>query len=88
MTQISMRIPFEWFEFAFECFESILNGYNFSFECLECRLKGSNLHLNASNLVRMLQISFGWLEFTFELFESLSSGLNFDSNASLLFRMF
>ena len=70
-----LRIPFEGFEFAFECFESIWNGYNFSFECLECRLKGLNLHSNASNLVQMLQISFERLEFTFE---SLSSGSNFD----------
>ena len=54
MIQISIRIPFEWFEFAFECFESILNGYNFSFKCLECRSKGLNLHTNPSNLVRML----------------------------------
>ena len=88
MIQISIRIPLEWFEFALECFESILNGYNFSFECLECHLRGLNLHSNASNLVRMLQISFECLEFTFEWFKSLSSGLNFDSNASLPFRMF
>ena len=88
MIQISIRIPFEWYEFAFECFESILNGYNFSCECLEYRSKGLNLHSNASNLVRMLEISFERLEFTFEWFESLSSGLNLHSNASLPFRMF
>ena len=88
MIQISIRIPLEWFEFALECFESILNGYNFSFECLECRSKGSNLHSNASNMVGMIRICFERLEFAFEWFESLSSGLNFDSNASLPFRMF
>jgi len=64
-----LRIPFEWFEFAFECFES------FS--------KGSNLHSNASNpfrmvriCIRMLRIRFKWLEFAFECFESVSNGWN------------
>ena len=36
------RIPFDWFEFAFECFESLS--------------KGLNLHSNASNPFRMVQI--------------------------------
>ena len=37
-----LRIPFEWFEFAFERFESLSNGYN--------------LHSNASNPFRMVRI--------------------------------
>ena len=69
------RIPSEWFEFAFECFESLLNG--------------SNLHFNASNsfqtvriCIRMIWISFEWFEFAFEWFESISNGSNLHSNAS------
>ena len=69
------RIPSEWFEFAFECFESLLNG--------------SNLHFNASNsfqtvriCIRMIRISFEWFEFAFEWFESISNGSNLQSNAS------
>ena len=60
-----LRIPFEWLEFAFECFKSLSNG--------------SNLNSNASNLFRMAQICirmlrnpFEWFEFAFECFESLS----------------
>ena len=60
---------FEWLEFAFECFESLSNGYH--------------LHLNASNpfrvvqmWIRILQIPFEWLEFAFERFKSLSNGSN------------
>ena len=64
-----LRIPFEWFEFAFQCFESISNG--------------SNLNSNASNPFRMvricismLRIHFEWFEFEFECFQSLSNGRN------------
>ena len=68
-----LRIPFEWFEFAFACFESLSNDLN--------------LHSNASNpfwmvwiCIRMLWISFEGLEFAFECFE-------FGSNASNPFWM-
>ena len=37
-----LRIPFEWFEFGFESFESFSNG--------------SDLHSNASNPFRMIRI--------------------------------
>ena len=37
-----LRNPFEWFEFAFKCFESLSNG--------------SNLYSNASNPFRMVRI--------------------------------
>ena len=68
-----IRTPFELFEFAFECFESLLNG--------------SNLIKNASNNFRMLRILFEWFEFAFECFESLSNGSNLHLNASNPFRM-
>ena len=74
-----LRIPFEWLEFGFECFES---------------LSSSNLDLNASNPFRMVQICvrmlrnlFEWFKFAFERFESLLNGLNLHSNASNAFRM-
>ena len=73
-----LRILFEWFEFAFDCFESLSNG--------------SNLDCNASNPFRMvriciqlLQIPLEWFEFEFECFESLSNRSNLDSNASNTF---
>ena len=69
-----LRIPFEWFEFAFKFFES--------------DSKGSNLHWNASNFVQiciqMVRIPFQWLEYAFECLESHSKGLNLHSNASNL----
>ena len=72
-----LRIPFESFQFAFECFKSLSS----------C----SNLDLNASipfQMVRiwieMLQIPFECFEFGFECFESCSSGSNLHSNASNL----
>ena len=74
-----IRIPIEWLEFAFECFESLSNA--------------SNLHSIDSNpsrmvriCIRMLRIPFEWLEFAFECFESLSNGSNFHSNASNPFK--
>ena len=70
-----LRIPFEWFEFAFECFKSLSNT--------------SNLHSNPSNLFQMvlicflmLRIPFEWLEFRFECFESLSNNSSLHFNAS------
>ena len=72
-----LRIPFEWFGFAFECFESLSNR--------------SNLDSNASNpfllvriCIRILQIPFRWLGFAFESFEWCS---NFYSNPFLIVRI-
>ena len=69
------RIPFEWLEFAFEFFESCLNGWN--------------LHPNDLNPVQMvgigiwvLRILLKWLELAFECFESHSNGWNLHSGAS------
>ena len=73
-----LRIPFEEFEFAFECYESLSNA--------------SNLQSNASNPFRMVQmcigmvrISFEWFEFGFESFKSVLNDSNLHSNASNLF---
>ena len=70
-----LRIPLEWFEFAFEYFESLSSG--------------SNLHSNALNpfevvriWIQMLRMPFEWLEFRFECLKSLSSCSNLHSNAS------
>ena len=49
-----LRIPFEWFEFGFECFESLSSGSNLdsnAFECFESLSSGSNLDSIASNRV-------------------------------------
>ena len=71
---------YEWLEFGFECFEY--------------RWTGLNLHLNASNLVRVVRIGIRmlwmpveWLEFAFECFESLSKVSNLHSNDSNPFQM-
>ena len=59
-----LKIPFYWFELAFECFESLSNSFN--------------LYSNASNLFRTVRIyiqilrSFEGFEFGFECFESFS----------------
>ena len=81
-----LRMPLEWLEFGFECFESLSNN--------------SSLHLNASNpllsnasnllrivriCIRMLRMSFEWVEFAFECFEPLS---NLHLNPSNPFRTF
>ena len=72
--------PFEWFEFGFECFESLSTG--------------SKLHSNTLNLFRMvriciqiLRIPFEWFEFGFKCLESLSNSSNLHSHAWNLFRM-
>ena len=72
-----LRIPFEWLEFAFKCFDPF-EWFKFGFECFKSRFKGSNLDSKASNpfrmvqnLIRMLLIPFEWLEFAFEWFEAL-----------------
>ena len=51
-----VRIPFELFEFAFECFEIPLEWLEFAFECFESLSKGSKLHIKASNPFRKVRI--------------------------------
>ena len=72
-----LRIPFKWFEFAFECFVEWIEIAVKYFEYLS---NGSNLDSNASNLFRMLRISF-------EFFEYLSNVSKLDSNAFNPFRI-
>ena len=79
-----LSIPFEWFEFALEFFESIFEWFEFAFECFQSISYGLNLHSNASNLVRrvriciqMLQIPFKWFEFALEFFESIFEWFEF-----------
>ena len=62
-----LQIPFEFFEFTFECFKSLLNNYN--------------LHLNPPYpfrivriRIRMFRISFEGLKFAFECFKFGSNG--------------
>ena len=72
-----LRIPFEWLEFAFECFISLWSGLNLN-------SNASNAFRKVTICIRMRRILFERFEFGFECFESLS---NFDSNASNPFRM-
>ena len=71
-----LPIPVEWLEFGVELFES----FEFAFECFESLLNGSNLISNSANHFRtvricfqILRMFFKWLEFAFECFESLSN---------------
>ena len=63
------QILFEWLGFGFDCFKS--------------RSKGSNLHLNATNLFRIVRICI-W---TLEHFESLLNDTNLHLNALNPFQM-
>ena len=44
-----LPISFEWFEFAFECSESLSNGLNLDSNCSNLDSYGSNLDSNGSN---------------------------------------
>ena len=79
-------IAFKWLEVTFGCFEfgsifQIAFEGVISFELLEFAFEC--LHLNVSNLVRIVQICirvdripFQWLEYAFECFKSLLNALN------------
>ena len=43
-------MPFEWLEFALECFESIFEWFKFGFECFKSLSSYSNFDWNASNV--------------------------------------
>ena len=81
----TLRIPFEWIEFAFECLECISNALNpfelfeLAFECFDYLSNGSNSQSNALNPK--------WFEFAFKCFKSLSNGSNLQSNSSNSFRI-
>ena len=84
MVQISLQmvwIPFKWFKFVFECFESHSNSWN--------------LHLNVWNPLRMTQICIPklripceWFKFACKSFKFHSNGSNFYSNVLNHVRMF
>ena len=76
------RIPFEWLEFAFKCFEFGSNGSTlhlnvpipfewlvFAFKCFEFGSNGSNLHSNASNFFRIVTICILMFRSSLESFE-------------------
>ena len=74
----NLRIHFEWFEFPFECFESLLNRPNLVSN--PSLLSGSTLVSKSSNPFRMawisnrmLRIPCEWFEFGFKSFESHSN---------------
>jgi len=62
-----LRIPFEWLEFVFECFESLSNGLNLN-------SNGSNPFGMVRICIRMLRNPFEWFEFAFECLEFLLNG--------------
>ena len=74
-----LRLPFEWLELAFECFESVqmvgigirmprmpFKWLELAFERFESRSNGWNWHLNASIPVRMVGIGIRMLQLPFE----------------------
>ena len=79
-----LRIPFKWFEFGFECFESFLTVricirvLQIPFEWLEFAFEFFN------SCIRILRILFEWFQFPFEWLESLSNGENMHLNTSNL----
>ena len=79
-----LRIPFEWFEFAFQCLSNGSNlhlnasnpWFKFAFESLS---NGLNLHSYAFRMVRIcIRMPFEWFVFGFEC---LSNGSNLHSNS-------
>ena len=72
---LMVRIPFKWFKFAFELFESFqmirhpFEWLEVAFKCFECHLNGPNLHFNASNLIQMVQIYILMVRIPFEWFK-------------------
>ena len=72
-----VRITFEGFEFAFDCFESRSNGSNLHSNefSLESPSNGSHLHYIA-------RILYECFEFAFDYFESRSNASNLHSNGS------
>ena len=82
-----LRIPFEWLELAFECFESRSNGWNWHSNASNpVRMVGIGIRIPFKWLVlafeRMPQMSFEWLKLCFKYIESRSNGWNWHSNAS------
>ena len=88
-----LRIPFEWFEFTFECFES-LRMVRIWIRMLRILSNGSNSFRMVRIWIRMLRIGmrmlsmpFEWLEFAFDFFEPRLKDSNLHSNAQNLVQM-
>ena len=84
----TLRIPFEWFEVALQCCESLFEWFELAFECLK-------IFRMVRISIRMLQIPFEWLDFAheclrwfsmvqfcFRMHRILSNASNSDSNYS------
>ena len=67
-----VRIPLEWFEFAFKRLESLSNKPSIAL----------NFVLMVQICIRMVRTPFQWLEFALECCESRSNGSNLHSNGS------
>ena len=96
-----LRIIYEWFDFAFQFFKTLSNGFNLHlnasnpFRMARIRIRILPItfecfesHSNASNPIRMLRISFEWFEFVFKCLQYLSNDSNFHSNALNPFEWF
>ena len=75
-----IRNRIEWLQFGFECFESVLNGWNLD-------LNASNSFRMVGIWIRMLRNRFEWFKLAFECFNSVSNGSNLISNRANPFRM-
>ena len=88
-----VRIPFEWFKFAFEFFESfqivricirmlriLFELFQFTFESFKSLLNSSDFDENASDPFQMVRIWIGMLRMPFEWLEFASECVEFGSN--------
>ena len=70
-------IPFEWFEFAFDCF---IECFEFALESLESyRMVRICIRLHRI-CIRMVRIPVEWLQFAFDWFECHLNVSNLQSN--------
>ena len=87
-----LRIPFKWFEFAFEWW-NLVGMVQICIQML--RIPFEWLHSNASNLIRMVRVCiqmlwvwFEWLAFAFKCFDSHSNSSNLRSNDGIWLEWF
>ena len=74
-----LRIPFEWLEFAFECFKFGSNGsklHPFQMVRIAIRISFEEFELSFEWLESLLN----FIKYAFECFESSSKGSNLDSD--------
>ena len=72
-----VQIPYEWFEFAFECFKSLSNGSNLIWMVRIWISNASNIIRMVWIWFRMVRIPLEWFEFVFEWLESLSNSFEY-----------